>query len=111
MPTGKEQIYGDPACGFLPKLYINWAIGSAGVLLVFTIIALILHFYYDSSCLLKVVWALWIVAPPIWFCYEYFWLFRDEKVTVTFETFKYGQDIASKGWLAIAALLTGILSN
>lgn len=110
MSTGKEQIYGDPSLGFLPELHLKWAIGAAVVLLAVTILALVIYFYNDSKCLLKVVWALWVVAPPIWFCYEYFWLFREEGVKVDFETFKYGQDIASKGWIAIAALLTGILS-
>lgn len=110
MSTGKEQIYGDPSLGFLPILYLKWVIGAAVVLLAVTILALARHFYYDSSSLLMAVWALWVVAPPIWFCYEYFWLFRKKEVKVAFETFKYGQDIASKGWFAIAALLTGILS-
>jgi hypothetical protein len=55
------------------------------------------------------VLVVWLLAPPIWFWVEYF--FVDWKSAVEgsgseqLERFKYGQDISSKIWLAVSTVL------
>jgi hypothetical protein len=53
--------------------------------------------------------ALWIILPPIWFWYEYFFMPWDEtgrgSQSENLERFKYGQDISSKIWIAVSTAL------
>lgn len=46
----------------------------------------------------------WVLGPPIWFFFEYFY-FRRQGYSECFEVFKYGQDLASKIWVALSAIL------
>jgi hypothetical protein len=59
--------------------------------------------------------AVWALCPPLYFFFEwYFWVpptrFREipDGEKKAFEEFKYGQDVASKIWIAFAATL-GVL--
>jgi hypothetical protein len=51
----------------------------------------------------------WAVLPPIWFWYEYFFVYKppkkDEAPRTDFESFKYGQDVSSKIWIAVVSAL------
>lgn len=54
----------------------------------------------------------WIVAPPVWFWIEYFYVnwsnylsWKGKSDAEKFERFKYGQDISSKIWLAVSTSL------
>ena len=60
---------------------------------------------------MHIAWAWWVAAPPVWFSVEYFYLFKKYKVKGRFEAFKYGQDVASKAWVAIAAIMSVIASK
>ena len=50
----------------------------------------------------------WIIAPPIWFWFEYVGLYRydDQTKREESEQFKYTQDLSSKVWLALVTALT-----
>lgn len=50
----------------------------------------------------------WVVIPPSWFWLQFYALYRydDPKKREYWEKFKYGQDIASKIWLALVSALT-----
>lgn len=55
--------------------------------------------------------AFWVIVPPVWFTVDYFIFFNHSRLsagTDVFERFKYGQDLASKTWLALVTLLTGL---
>jgi len=50
----------------------------------------------------------WTLLPPIWFWYEYFFLFAPAYLDIEskeFDRLKYGQDLSSKIWLAAVSLL------
>lgn len=49
--------------------------------------------------------------PPLWFVFEYQFLFKTYGPDGAFEAFKYGQDVASKVWLGIAAALTVLVAK
>lgn len=107
--SGRAQIYGSGGMNIC-ILKAIWVITAIACVL--TIVALFLHDRTASSDTLtplKIMWAFWVVVPPIWFAFEYFWLFKSCGNSDHFEAFKYGQDIASKVWLGIVVLLTGIL--
>jgi len=58
----------------------------------------------------------WSLSPVLWFSIEYHCLFNslpvDRNTGKAFQYFKYGQEIASKFWIAMAATLTVcIISN
>jgi len=55
-----------------------------------------------------IVLGAWTLLPPIWFWYEYFFLFRDafpKANSDELDQFKYGQDFSSKIWLAAVSVL------
>jgi H+/Cl- antiporter ClcA len=63
-----------------------------------------------GKVLQAVVLAIWIVAPPIWFWYEYFFLYQPipETKKPSLDQFKHGQDQAAKIWLALVTVLLGL---
>jgi hypothetical protein len=60
------------------------------------------HTTQKEKYLLLVAWA---VIPPIWFVLEYFCLFLPYGVENSFKYFDYGQNVASKLWGAVSALI------
>jgi len=50
----------------------------------------------------------WIAIPPVWFWLDYFGLYRYDPLPgkPDLDNFKYGQDIASKIWIALVTALT-----
>ncbi len=55
--------------------------------------------------------AFWVIWPPIWFFYEYFWLYREAAVPDSFELFKHGQQTAVAIWAGISLTLGGLASS
>jgi amino acid transporter len=75
-----------------------------------------------------ILWALWAILPPIWFCIEYFFfctvctpppvsfeasISEQAKVQIElrrqeFEEFNQGQENVGKVWVAIATILAGM---
>jgi hypothetical protein len=59
-----------------------------------------------------IVLCIWVFAPPVWFWYEYFFIYRKisdkEKDKPTFDQYKHGVDVASKLWLALVTVLLGL---
>jgi hypothetical protein len=56
-----------------------------------------------TKYLLLVIWG---IFPPVWFVVEYFFIFLPYGVKGSFAFFQYGQDIASKLWAAVFALIS-----
>ena len=55
----------------------------------------------------------WVLMPPVWFWFEYFFLYRYDALTLPngdakadWDSFKYGQDLSAKIWLALVTALT-----
>jgi hypothetical protein len=48
----------------------------------------------------------WGILPPVWFVVEYFFIFLPYGAPGSFGFFQYGQDIASKLWAAMFALIS-----
>ena len=51
----------------------------------------------------------WIAIPPTWFWLDYFGLYKYDPVAggkPDLESFKYGQDVASRIWIALVTALT-----
>jgi hypothetical protein len=56
-----------------------------------------------------IVLGLWILLPPIWFWFEYFFLYKDKTASgVELEAFRHGQDQSAKIWLALVTILAGL---
>ncbi|MGJ0483298.1 MAG: hypothetical protein ACR65R_02050 [Methylomicrobium sp.] len=48
----------------------------------------------------------WGILPPVWFVVEYFFIYIPYGVEGSFNFFQYGQNIASKLWAAVFALIS-----
>ena len=62
------------------------------------------HVKYLQAFVLSV----WIVVPPIWFWFEFFYLYKKENPKPDLDEFKHGQDQSSKIWLALVTVLLGM---
>jgi hypothetical protein len=49
-----------------------------------------------------IVWCLWTISIPLWFLFE---CWKTKKNMEKLERLKYGQQLAEKFWIAIAAIL------
>jgi uncharacterized membrane-anchored protein len=63
----------------------------------------------DLGCITTLA-AVWAVTPPIWFWFDYFWLYRRVGDGRAFEQFKHGQQVSIAIWAAVAVTL-GALAN
>jgi hypothetical protein len=52
--------------------------------------------------------ALWGVGGPMWFFYEYFFIYRKFGALDSWEQFKHGQHVSGAIWIALTATLTVI---
>jgi hypothetical protein len=51
----------------------------------------------------------WVIAPPVWFWYEYFFLYKKANHSPEeFDQYKFGIDLSSKIWLALVTVLLGL---
>lgn len=52
--------------------------------------------------------ATWVIAPPIWFWCEYFFVYRKYGDPKAFDSFKHGQQVSIAIWAALALFLNGL---
>jgi hypothetical protein len=111
-PTGKEAAYG---CGGIDAA---WVYGAATLALVgFVATMWIVRQWHKNRAnssrrdWLVAAWACWVVLPPLWFAFEYLYLFKSSGPEGSFEAFKYAQDVGSKVWLGMAAALTALVAK
>jgi len=56
-----------------------------------------------------IILAGWIVLPPVWFWVEFYLLYLpDPSSYESWEHYQYGQELASKIWLALVTTLLGL---
>ena len=62
----------------------------------------------------QMIWlaAFWAVVPPIWFWYEYYWIYLrlDENQQGSFEGLRYGQQLATAIWASMLVVQGIVLS-
>jgi hypothetical protein len=85
----RDGIYGFIIFGLLAVVATLWILYKKNTL--------------RTKYLLLVVWG---IFPPVWFVIEYFFIFLPYGVKGSFTFFQYGQDIASKLWAAVFALIS-----
>lgn len=105
--TGREDIYGP---GGLPIGVLQAVLVLASLALVATVWAIREHRRDPASALWQRAflgaWIFWVFAPPLWFSFEYFQLYKPCGQPGTFEAFKYGQELAHRLWVGIATVMT-----
>ena len=65
------------------------------------------------------LWAVWTVTVPLWQFFEYGRMYEDnteteeqpDKRNCSLEEFKYMQDVASKFWLSVTAVLAALYAG
>jgi hypothetical protein len=102
----------------LEKLYLNgrhqptllW-LGALSVATTFVVFILGDRLFDQEvhRFLAQIVLALWALAPPSWFFYEYFWHFpKHGNPNAGFEKLKAAQSVSTKVWAAAAILLAAL---
>ena len=98
-----------------PENISKW-IGRLGVATLFLGILCVVYGLYSLSAagagepnlLKQLILAAWVVLPPGWFCIEYFLIYKKHALPRSFESFKHGQEVAAKFWLAVGTVLSAL---
>lgn len=64
-----------------------------------------LGFELPLQLLAKIGVAFWTLAPPIWFWFEYFYLFKRFGHPEMLESFKHGQHVSTSIWAGVIAFM------
>ena len=85
----------------------SWVAGALAVLCVGYTAAAAIHEPLRSQPLSATLAAFWTIGAPLWFWYEYFFVYRSERggLPDSFEHFKQGQQAAIAIWAGLAAVL------
>ncbi len=90
--------------GSKPRQYLVWAVGITAVGIAIWTVRLSLRSLYWYPW----VYAFWVIAPPIWFFIEFYFIFDRRNEPEIVALLKAGQDVAQKFWAALLVLLAGI---
>ena len=95
-------------------LWISWVSGIFGVASIFLGLFRSTE-KFDKTSDLKiaqvVVLLIWILAPPLWFWFEYYFLYKklgppsNGPFKLGLDEYKHGVDVSSKIWLALVTVL------
>jgi hypothetical protein len=98
----------------------RWITGLSATFAVASIVLGFFHFTekFDTKSKLKIFQAgvllFWIAAPPVWFWFEYYFLYKKlgppsgGPLKQSLEEYKHGVDVSSKIWLALITVLLGM---
>jgi hypothetical protein len=106
----------DPTIDIYPRgskslKIVSAVIWTSAVLLVFSVPACWISFLKGFKEFVYIFAAFWSIVPPIWFWYEFFWLYRVDGNPDTFELFKYGQDLGKAIWVAAAGTFVALAGS
>ena len=90
-------VYGAAALSVLGALITIWVSYDA--------------YRWHHPGLLFIAIGCWAVVPPIWFWFEYFFVYRWYGKPDTLELFKYGQDVAKAIWAGVLVGLIALASS
>jgi hypothetical protein len=68
----------------------------------------LLHLPENHAGRIALLAGCWAVFPPIWFFFEYFWLYRGAAEKNSFDLFKHGQQTAIAIWAGVSVALGGL---
>ena len=77
----------------------------SALLLVTTLILAAVAWCLKCVVIVYILAALWGITQPLWFWYEYFYVYRVQGDIAEFEKFKYGQQISVAIWAGVTILL------
>ena len=100
-----KPLYSKPA--IVSRVY---RIGRFGVLLTILTIAALAYFVTSSATHWTQSWVLafaaaWGIGGPMWFFYEYFFIYRVHGTGESWDLFKHGQQLSGAVWVALTAAL------
>ena len=97
------NTWGDATDWGLRRIVI-WIVGGASVVLAISSVCISLRSQYWYPRL----YGFWIIGPPIWFFFEYHFIFNRKDDDAARDQLKMAQDVAQKFWAALLVLLAGI---
>jgi hypothetical protein len=103
--------------GYPPPAYpplLAWILGSSSGLIVILAIASLWYGLRPAkepnsdNHWKQIILTVWVTLPPAWFALEFFFFYRSWGCPGSLETFKYGQDLAAKFWIAVSTALSAL---
>jgi hypothetical protein len=104
-----------PPSPYPPTSKVRWVVSLVGLisvsLLAWTICLALGAWRSGTVETIYILAVLWAVLPPIWFWFEYFFLYQRYGEKDGFEAFKYGQQISVAIWAAVTLSLAALASS
>jgi hypothetical protein len=98
-----------------PKSKVRWLVRLGGcasaAALVCTILLALRAWRLGEVEVIYSLAVLWTVLPPIWFWFEFFFLYQTSGEKDGFEAFKYGQQVSIAIWAAVTLSLVAIATS
>lgn len=92
-----------------------YAVASVSAALVVATLAVVIYILLThpihGQAIVVGLTAFWVIWPPLWFFFEYFWLYRSAAAPDSFELFKHGQQAAIAIWAGISLTLSGLVAS
>jgi hypothetical protein len=85
--------------------------GICALMVPVTVIAAGCAWVSKSLGVICIAGAAWAILPPVWFWYEYFYLFRVRGNPAAFEQFRYGQQLAIAIWAGVGLALFALANS
>ncbi len=64
-----------------------------------------------SKRTLSLLLVFWAIAPPVWFWFEFHYLYRECAAQDSFDYFKYSQQVSVAIWAGVVFCITALLAN
>jgi hypothetical protein len=90
----------------------KYAVGTSLGFAVLTVLLITEAFGLRSAMGFKyIIYSAWVVIPPVWFLYEYAYVFADEYKfdADLLADLKYKQELAGKIWAGLMVLITALI--
>ena len=87
------------------------AISACGLIITFLVV---LNAWIEGPLAVDSVYecaALWLIMPPLWFWYEFFWIYDRRGKPGTIELFKHGQQVSIAIWAGVGLCLGGLATS
>lgn len=94
-----------------PSILFRFVSCVAALLAVITIIFACVAWYHMKVTYLYVSAANWVLAPPLWFWFEYFYIYKTFGKRSNFDQFKHGQQVSASIWAGLVICLFALSSS
>ncbi len=107
----RDPIYDTAAPRGTWQRKVAWASVAAALITLVVTVSVLVTGSKHAQATIYFLAALWAVGAPLWFFFEYYYIYRVAGAAGSWELFKHGQQVAIAIWAGVTAVLYAIGSS